>query len=95
MTTKLNLSILTVSLFITGIVTSCKNDDTTPKITAEFKNRSVTPAFIKMAPEFSSVGVHTLVSSEDAIPNSGDMIYGGAPDGQGFIKNPDGSGYIM
>ncbi|MFM8742377.1 MAG: hypothetical protein ACKODM_03480, partial [Cytophagales bacterium] len=44
---------------------------------------------------FSSVGVHTLVSSEDAIPNSGDMIYGGAPDGQGFIKNPDGSGFIM
>lgn len=48
-----------------------------------------------MFPEFSNVGVFTLVSSEDPIANSGDMVYGGAPDGQGFIANPDGSGYIM
>jgi hypothetical protein len=30
-----------------------------------------------------------------SFPNSNNMVYGGAPDGQGFIKNPDGSGYIM
>jgi secreted PhoX family phosphatase len=48
-----------------------------------------------MASDFSKVGIYTLVSSEDAIPNSNNMVYGGAPDGQGFIKNPDGSGYIM
>ncbi len=77
--------------------TACKKkDNNTPQEDkAEFKNRSVTPSFIKMAPEFSGVGVHTLVSSEDVIPNSAGMVYGGAPDGQGFIKNPDGSGYIM
>jgi secreted PhoX family phosphatase len=92
---------LTASIKIAALaifsITACKKD-TTPKPEpqmAEFKNRSITPAFIKMAPEFSGVGVHTLVSSEDVIPNSGGMIYGGAPDGQGFIKNPDGSGYIM
>ncbi len=77
---------------------SCNKDENkseTPVVTAEFKNRSITPSFIKMAPEFSGVEVFTLVSSEDPIPNSNGMVYGGAPDGQGFIKNPDGSGYIM
>jgi Bacterial protein of unknown function (DUF839) len=77
--------------------TACKKkDNNSPQEDkAEFKNRSLTPSLIKMAPEFSGVGVHTLVSSEDVIPNSAGMVYGGAPDGQGFIKNPDGSGYIM
>jgi hypothetical protein len=81
-----------------SIVISCNNDDdstSTPAETVEFKNRSITPSFVRMGSEFSGVGVYTLVSSEDAIPNSGTMVYGGAPDGQGFIANPDGSGYIM
>ena len=81
-----------------SIIVSCNNDDdstTTPAETVEFKNRSITPSFVRMGSEFSGVGVYTLVSSEDAIPNSGTMVYGGAPDGQGFIANPDGSGYIM
>ena len=91
------------SLSALSIVVSCKkdpNNTTTPPVTptvekAEFKNRSITPSFIKMGTEFSGVGVYTLVSSEDSIPNSDSMIFGGAPDGQGFIANPDGSGYIM
>jgi hypothetical protein len=81
-----------------SIIVSCNNDDestSTPAETVEFKNRSITPSFVRMGSEFSGVGVYTLVSSEDAIPNSGTMVYGGAPDGQGFIANPDGSGYIM
>ncbi|MCX6200980.1 MAG: DUF839 domain-containing protein [Bacteroidetes bacterium] len=90
---SLFLLMTTTTLFV-----ACKKNDETAKLpteTAEFKNRSITPSFIKMASDFAGVGVHTLVSSEDAIPNSGGMVYGGAPDGQGFIKNPDGSGYIM
>jgi hypothetical protein len=81
-----------------SIIVSCNNDDdstTTPAETVEFKNRSITPSFVRMGSEFSGVGVYTLVSSEDAIPNSGSLVFGGAPDGQGFIANPDGSGYIM
>lgn len=96
MKTKINFLafvVVTASAFV-----ACKKQDTVvpvPVSEAEFKNRSITPSFIKMASDFSSVGVYTLVSSEDAIPNSGNMVFGGAPDGQGFIKNPDGSGYIM
>ena len=83
---------MTTTFFI-----SCErnDDDSSPAETVEFKNRSITPSFVRMGSEFSGVGVYTLISSEDAIPNSGNMVYGGAPDGQGFIANPDGSGYIM
>ena len=85
-------TILTTTFFI-----SCErnDDDSSSAETVEFKNRSITPSFVRMGSEFSGVGVYTLISSEDAIPNSGNMVYGGAPDGQGFIANPDGSGYIM
>ena len=95
---KFNLFFLFI-LATTSLFVACKKDDskstTGPVSEAEFKNRSITPSFIKMASDFSKVGIYTLVSSEDVIPNSNNMVYGGAPDGQGFIKNPDGSGYIM
>lgn len=81
-----------------SIIVSCEKENETTSAsteTVEFKNRSITPSFVKMGTGFSGVGVYTLVSSEDVIPNSNNMVYGGAPDGQGFIKNPDGSGYIM
>jgi secreted PhoX family phosphatase len=95
---KLNLSLLFISA-TTSLFVACKKEDSTttptPVSEAEFKNRSITPSFIKMASEFSNVGIYPLVSSEDAIPNAPGMVFGGAPDGQGFIKNPDGSGYIM
>ena len=88
-------SIIAASILATSLVSCKKDKDTTPAQTVEFKNRSITPSFVKMGSDFSSVGVFTLISSEDTIPNSNKMIYGGAPDGQGFMANPDGSGYIM
>ncbi|MCF2220864.1 hypothetical protein H9Q08_16395 [Chryseobacterium sp. PS-8] len=94
---KSTVLVLLASSVAASVFFACKDDDSTtsPDETIEFKNRSVTPSFVKMGSDFSGVGVYTLVSSEDVIPNSGNMVYGGAPDGQGFIKNPDGSGYIM
>ncbi|MCA4894204.1 MAG: DUF839 domain-containing protein [Cytophagales bacterium] len=95
MATKSYVTMAIATVLAASCFVSCNKDDSTPAVTVEFKNRSITPSFVKMGSEFSDVGVFTLVSSEDAIPNSNDMIFGGAPDGQGFIKNPDGSGYIM
>jgi hypothetical protein len=92
------LFIFLASLATMSIIVSCNKDDdnnSDPVETVDFKNRSITPSFVKMGSEFSGVGVFTLVSSEDVIPNSGNLVFGGAPDGQGFIANPDGSGYIM
>ena len=77
-------------------IISCENNEiNTPSDTVEFRNRSITPSFVKMGPDFSGVEIYPLVSSEDIIPDSNNMVYGGAPDGQGFIKNPTGHGYIM
>jgi len=86
------------ALILSAVVVSCNEDDDNIKSVGDavvFKNRSITPSFVKMSSDFSNVGVFTLISSEDPIANSGDMVFGGAPDGQGFIANPDGSGYIM
>ena len=86
-----------VSLLAVGLsLVSCDKDEDNKSVsTVEFKNRSVTPALAKTFSEFSGVDIYTLISSEDVIANSGNMVYGGAPDGQGFIDNPDGSGFIM
>jgi hypothetical protein len=62
----------------------------------EFVSRSNAPSFITIDPAFASEAkAFTLISSSDTIAGSPGFIYGGAPDGQGFLKNPDGSGYIM
>lgn len=91
--------IVASTIVATILFSSCSKDNnkvaTTTIESIEFKNRSITPSFVKMGSDFSDVGVFTLISSEDQIPNSGNMVYGGAPDGQGFLANPDGSGYIM
>jgi hypothetical protein len=61
----------------------------------EFRNRSNAESFITVDPAFSGVSAYTLISSSDTIAGSPGFVYGGAPDGQGFLKNPDGSGYVM
>ena len=87
-------SILALSLSV--VLVSCKREKVTPLDKAEFKDRSNAEAFVTVEPEFAStVKAYTLISSSDTIKNSPNFIFGGAPDGQGFLKNPDGTGYIM
>ena len=79
-----------------AVISSCAKNDTTSSVEKpELKNRSNAPAFVEMFPEFASVNVTTLLSTGDTIQGSPNFIYGGAPDGQGFLKNPDGTGYVM
>lgn len=79
-----------------AIVSSCAKKDKIAGVEKpELKNRSNAPAFVEMFPEFSAVKAYTLLSSGDTIQGSPNFVYGGAPDGQGFLKNPDGSGYVM
>ena len=89
--------LLTISAAIL-LIASCKKKDIdgTPTDKAEFKNRSNAESFVTIDPAFaSSVSAYTLISSSDTIPASPNFVFGGAPDGQGFLKNPDGSGYVM
>ena len=87
------------ALLLAAIAVSCNDDNGSSSDAAsnavEFKNRSITPALARTFSEFSDVEVFTLISSEDPIANSGDMVFGGAPDGQGFIKDPASDGYVM
>jgi len=79
-----------------AVISSCAKNDTTSSVEKpDLKNRSNAPAFVEMFPEFASVNVTTLLSTGDTIQGSPNFIYGGAPDGQGFLKNPDGTGYVM
>lgn len=79
----------------TIIVAGCDKDDKPTNDKAEFKNRSNAETFLTIDPAFSGVSSYSLISSSDTIPGYPNFVYGGAPDGQGFLKNPDGSGYIM
>lgn len=82
---------------LSALAASCNKDDKKPAAEqAEFRNRSNAPSFVTIDPAFSSnVTAYTLLSSSDTLPQSPNFVYGGTPDGQGFLKNPDGTGYVM
>jgi hypothetical protein len=69
------------------------NGNENPQI--ELKDFSVNPSFVKMLPGFESVGIHTLISSDDVLPGSPNFVFGAQPDGAGLLKNPDGDGYVL
>jgi hypothetical protein len=88
------------------IGTGCKKNGDTSNTTPtqppvandkpEFKNRSNAESFVIIDPAFTStINAYTLLSSSDVLAASPNFVYGGAPDGQGFLKNPDGTGYVM
>jgi hypothetical protein len=60
-----------------------------------FTATSVTPSFVKMMANFETVGIYPMITGDDILPQSPDFVYGAQPDGQGFLKNPNGDGYIM
>ena len=56
---------------------------------------SVTPSLIAAMPGSEDLEFVPLISSEDVLPGSPDFVYGGQPDGQGFMRNQQGPGYIL
>ena len=78
------------------LIAGCnKNEEVSINDKPEFKNRSNAESFLTVEPAFSGISAYTLISTSDTIPGYPNFVYGGAPDGQGFLKNPDGSGYVM
>ena len=90
---------ITLTALIAIYAFSCCDKNESPSVATEkpeFKNRSNAESFLTVDPAFSSsVSAFTLLSSSDTIPSSPGFVFGGAPDGQGFLKNPDGTGYVM
>lgn len=98
---KCNFLKSTVILGITGLsLMGCQNDDNKDSNPVnkdiDFTSHSQEPAFVYGMGEFgSSLQISTLISSSDKLSQSPSFVYGAQPDGAGFMKNPEGEGYIM
>lgn len=66
-----------------------------PETSIDLKNFSKTPAFVYAMPGFENLEIFSLISSEDKLEQSPDFVFGGQPDGAGFMKDPNGDGYLM
>jgi hypothetical protein len=62
------------------------------KTDPRFVDRSVTPALVKNV--MRGVQVTTLLSSDDALPNTPTWVFGGSVDGMGLLRNANGS-YLL
>ena len=85
---KTSLAILSIATII-----SCNNDDNNSGTTSSvvLKSHSVTPSFLELTPEFSSVEIFPILSSEDQLSQSPNFVFGSMADGAGLLKNPDNS----
>lgn len=61
----------------------------------QLKDYSVTPSLVKTFPAFNSVGINTLISSDDVLEESPGFVFGAQPDGAGLMKDPAGDGYLL
>lgn len=98
------LSTWTLGLLLTTTMISCNDDSDSKKImdeeggsdtTLDLKNFSKTPAFVYAMPGFEKLEIFSLISSEDELQESPEFVFGGQPDGAGFMKDPKGDGYLM
>lgn len=81
---------LLTSLVAVLAFTACDDDDD-QKSKVELKSHSVTPAFLKTDPAFSSLEIYSVLSSEDQLSESPAFVYGSMADGAGLMKNDDGT----
>lgn len=80
------------SLLCASLLSSCKDDDNPTTVEAakvELKSHSVTPALVKNL--MPGVTAYSLVGSDDKLEQSPNFVFGGSPDGNGLIKNSDGT----
>ncbi|QHT72275.1 hypothetical protein GXP67_35855 [Rhodocytophaga rosea] len=67
-------------------------DDAASKV--QLKNHSVTPALIKSLAGFENAKMYSIIGSDDQLPQSPDFKFGGSVDGAGWLKSPDGKGFV-
>ena len=76
-------------------LTSCDSESgsNTPENgeSIELTAHSKTPNFLKLESEFSGVKVYPLLSSEDALEETPNFVYGSMADGAGLMRNSDGT----
>ena len=77
-------------------VVSCQNDsnEEKPNSLIDF-NTSSMPALVVPKEGFENLKINSLISSTDVLSQSPSFVYGAQPDGAGFMKDPNGEGYMM
>lgn len=90
-------TILTSLAVSAVLAVSCGDDDSGPKVNnkIDFTTNSEIPPLVYGMTGFENLEISTLITSADALPQSPSFVYGAQPDGQGVMKDPSGSGYIM
>lgn len=104
---KIVVSKFALIAFSSMFLISC-NDEINPPVTTddqtptpqpqpeiELKNHSNIPALVYGMPGFENLNIFTLISSSDTLDQSPNFVFGAQPDGGGFMRNPNGEGYIM
>lgn len=83
----------------TALILSCKTNKKDKKENVKEVKKEVitlasyskTPNFLKLDSTFASIKIHPILSSEDALSQSPNFVYGSAADGAGLLKNEDGT----
>ncbi|MEM8522446.1 hypothetical protein [Flavobacterium sp. PL12] len=77
-------------------VVSCQNDNDEKKSNSLIDfNTSSMPALVVAKEGFENLKISSLISSTDVLSESPSFVYGAQPDGAGFMKDPNGDGYMM
>tara|TARA_R110002049_G_scaffold242042_4_gene415868 strand:- start:505 stop:1965 length:1461 start_codon:yes stop_codon:yes gene_type:complete len=82
------LSVLALSFY------ACSEDEKNEPASAqsvELQSHSKSPMLMALSPEFSSLKVYPLLSSEDQLPETPGFVYGSMADGSGLLRNSDGT----
>ncbi len=86
-----------------ALLVSCNDDDSNNRQNddgrqdeLQLRSHSITTVeALKLDPAFSNVRIHTLLTSEDQLPNTPDFIYGSMADGAGLLYDSTDEEYIM
>lgn len=82
----------------TGLLTITLTDGTVltfplgeAKSNVKLANHSITPHLLKRHPGFEDLEIYSILSSEDALEDSPNFLYGSMADGAGLLRNDDGT----
>lgn len=87
----MKISTILAGAGLLGAFIACNSDEDNSSNSIELKNHSITPVLLNAKPEFSSIKLFSLFSSEDVFSETPGYVFGGSADGSGLFKNTDGT----
>ncbi|MFC7772616.1 alkaline phosphatase PhoX [Flavobacterium sp. GCM10027622] len=87
----MKISKVLLSSALLGSFIACNSDEDKAPNPVELKNHSKTPVFISKKSGFEKLEIYSLLSSEDKLSGFPEFVYGSMADGNGLLKNSDGT----